>query len=173
MKKAFPLLCIPVMLLCFFDGSVPAAEEGGRQFSERKVVDLVNRARLRGLPCGSRYMRATHPVIWNETLAEVSLKHSRDMADREDMGHSGRDGSRPGDRMKQAGYRWMTYGENVGEGYVTAEEAVGAWLKSPGHCMNIMNPGFKEAGASRARGAKGTYWTLVLAAPELSSHISP
>lgn len=165
--------CFVLLLLCFFDGSALAAGDEGPQTMEKKVVDLVNRARLKGARCGNRHYKATRPVEWNNTLAQAAKKHSLNMASKENLGHTASDGSGPGERIARLGYKWMAYGENVGEGYLTPEEVVNAWLKSQGHCENIMNPGFKEAGAAYAKGAKRTYWALVLATPEFSSHISP
>jgi len=139
----------------------------------KNVIDLVNRARLKGTRCGNKYFKPTRPVAWNSVLARASHKHSRDMAGKEHMGHTGSDDSGPGDRIALLGYKWMAYGENVCEGYATPEEAVKAWLKSREHCENIMNPGFREAGAAYAKGTERIYWTLVLATPEFSSRLRP
>jgi uncharacterized protein YkwD len=140
---------------------------------EKEVVELVNRMRVKGARCGDRYHKPARPLQWNNTLGEVSLKYSLEMAGNGKSGHTGGDGSKPGERIARSGYRWMAYGENVGEGYLSPEDVVNGWLKSRGHCENIMNPDFKEAGAAYAKGTKRVYWTLVLATPEPSSHISP
>jgi len=159
--------------LRFLDGSAFAAADEERWSAEKKVIDLVNSARSKGAQCGSRYHKPVRPVKWNDTLAQAAKKHSRDLVTKENLGHTAPDGSGPGERIARLGYKWMTYGENVGEGYLTPEEVVNAWMKSQGHCENIMNPGFKDAGAAYAKGTRRTYWTLVLATPEFSSHISP
>ena len=174
MKKAFARLCVLFVVLSFFHGAGETASGGRRDSAvERKVLDLVNRVRTKGVKCGDRYHSATHPVRWSSSLAEAALSHSSDMAKRESMDHAGGDGSDPGRRIARAGYRWMTCGENVGEGFTTPEEAVSAWLRSAGHCENIMNPVFREAGAAYARSGKRVYWTLVFATPQISSFIGP
>lgn len=160
-------------LLGLFIAESPARGEGRDQSVEKRVIELVNRMRVKGVGCGGQYYKAIPPVRWNDTLGKVSLRQSVDMAGKENMGHADAYGNGPGDRLARFGYRWMTYGENVGEGYLTPEEVVNGWLKSRGHCENIMNPAFKEAGAAYARGAGRIYWTLVLAAPEISSRIAP
>jgi uncharacterized protein YkwD len=167
------LLCLCVLLFPPCLSGDAFAGDRDNQAPEKRAVDLVNKARLKGGRCGSRYFKPAKPVAWNAILAQASHKHSRDMAGGEFMGHTGSDDSRPGDRIGQLGYRWMSYGENVCEGYATPEEAVKAWLKSREHCENIMNPVFREAGAAFARGAGRVYWTLVLATPESRSRISP
>lgn len=50
---------------------------------------------------------------------------------------------------------WMTIGENIAAGYLNAQAAVDAWMDSPGHRRNILNPDFEEAGIGYAEG--GTY----------------
>jgi uncharacterized protein YkwD len=164
----------PVLEEHVFDGSVRSAYGESRDVSAgRKVVELVNAARGKGSQCGARYHKPVGAVRWNDALGEVSLKHSLHMAGNGEIGHSGGDGSDTGVRIAGSGYRWVTYGENVGEGYLAPEDAVNAWLKSKRHCENIMNPAFREAGAASAKNKDRTYWTLVLATPEPSSHISP
>jgi uncharacterized protein YkwD len=69
--------------------------------------------------------------------------------------HQGTDGTRGGTRIQRAGYRWKTFGENIGQGYKTEKEMLDGWLASPGHCKNIMSKTYKEMGVARA----GTLWT--------------
>jgi len=68
--------------------------------------------------------------------------------------HTGLDGSTPGDRIRNAGYSWTAYGENIAKGYTTEQAVMDAWIKSEEHCINIMNPVFTELGAAKA----GSYW---------------
>ncbi|NAS64013.1 hypothetical protein CVE36_25460, partial [Pseudomonas syringae pv. actinidiae] len=46
----------------------------------------------------------------------------------------------------------------------TARKVVDGWLVSPGHCANLMSPGFRELGAAYAMDPKsdaGIYWTAM------------
>lgn len=43
---------------------------------------------------------------------------------------------------------WSFIGENLAYGYPTLRQTFQAWLDSPGHRSNILNPGFTEYGAS-------------------------
>jgi uncharacterized protein YkwD len=52
----------------------------------------------------------------------------------------------PADRVRRAGYDWMAVGENIAEGAANAEAVVQGWLRSPGHCVNIMSPQYREMG---------------------------
>ncbi len=167
MKKTNNHIAIFILLLIFFSGIDQAAGAAGRERDVAKgVVELINRVRARGTLCGKRYFKSAGPVAWNDILGKASLEHSSDMAERNFFGHRGADGLSPGERISRLGYRWITYGENVGEGYRTPEDMVRGWLESEGHCENIMNPAFKEAASAYVKKARKIYWTLLLAAPK-------
>jgi len=134
-------------------------KEPEKQTQQKLLVQLVNSYRTAGCDCGSAgYFAATTPVAWNEKLEQAALDHSEDMFANNSLNHTGSDGSDPGTRMTRRGYDWKTYGENIAWGYQTDKSVMEGWIKSPGHCRNIMNPDFKEMGAAQ----KGSYWTLVL-----------
>jgi len=160
----FFIICSAQYLL-YYNGALAIERKAWDQSVEKQVVELVNRTRAKGTKCGTIYYRAVSPVAWNDTLGRASLAHSLDMAEKGFLHHTGSDRKDPGDRIARLGYVWSTYGENVAEGYHSPEEVVKGWLKSRGHCENIMNPSFKEAGSAHARGSGGIYWTLLLAAP--------
>ena len=44
---------------------------------------------------------------------------------------------------------YMTAGENIAKGQNTPEYVMKAWMNSPGHRKNILNPRFEEMGVSR------------------------
>lgn len=83
--------------------------------------------------------------------------------------HEARDGSVAGDRALLAGYRWRRIGENIAAGQENPEQVVAGWLGSPGHCANIMDPGFADMGAAYAinpASRRGSiFWTQVFARP--------
>ncbi len=168
--KAIATVMSVMLLSVFIAHNADALGDKGRA-PEKKVVELINRARVRGVRCGGRYYKPVQPVAWSEILWEASSGHCSTMARRGILCHTDYDGARPGENILRLGYKWSAYGENVGEGYRTPEEMVNGWLKSPGHCENIMNPAFREAGSSFLRGAQGIYWTLILAAPGKRSSI--
>ncbi len=127
------------------------------------ILEPINKIRSKGIFCGNKYYRTVKPVVWNNKLAEASLRHSIDMAENGFLSHKGSDGSNTGERLLDVGYKCTEYAENIGQGYKSYEEAVRGWLKSKKHCENIMNPRLKEIGASYARGENlRTYWTLIL-----------
>ena len=146
--------------------SPPAATQAGDV--QAQVLALVNEARARPRRCGSESFGTARPLRFNATLQGVSAAHATDMARYSYFGHTGRDGSRVSDRTSRAGYPWRAVGENIAAGQTTAAVAVQGWLKSPGHCANIMSPDFSEMGAAFAVNAKssaGIYWVQVFGTP--------
>jgi uncharacterized protein YkwD len=143
---------------------LPGWEQAGRQ-----ILALVNAARARPRTCGDTAFGAAGPVLWNPLLGQAALAHSGDMAERHYFDHVEPDGSIPADRATRAGYRWRVVGENIASGQRTPQEAMDAWLDSPGHCANIMNPRFTEMGAAYAINPENdnrtAFWTQVFALP--------
>jgi uncharacterized protein YkwD len=132
------------------------------EMAGQRVLDLVNQARSAPRYCGNRAFNAARPVRWNASLAEASRLHSEDMARWNYFSHSGRNGSDPGQRVERAGYRYRATAENIAAGQMKPEDAVAGWIKSPGHCANLMNPAYTEMGAAFAINAQsemGVYWT--------------
>jgi uncharacterized protein YkwD len=59
--------------------------------------------------------------------------------------HSARSSS-PGSRISAAGFAWKVAGENIATGYATPRQVVAAWMASPGHCRNILDPEYTDVG---------------------------
>ena len=139
------------------------------QAAGQRVLELVNRARATARSCGNRAFKAARPVRWNDTLARVSRLHAEDMARYNYFSHSGRDGSDPAQRVERAGYQYRATGENIAAGtQMQADEAVAGWIRSPGHCANLMNPAYTEMGvafAINAASEMGIYWAQAFGTP--------
>lgn len=127
------------------------------------MLQLVNDVRKSGCQCGDTYYYPVAAVSWNNQLEAAAYEHSEDMFTNNYFNHTAPDGSNGGVRIERAGYSWMTFGENIAMGYRSEKEVVADWLKSPGHCKNIMNGSFKEMGVARA----GNYWTQEFAAKSI------
>lgn len=132
------------------------------------ILELVNQARAEPRNCGGKRFNPAPHLRWSDALARAALAHSEAMAKLDFFGHSGTDGSDVAVRARRAGYRFSAIGENIAAGPGSARATVAGWLKSPGHCANIMQPHFSEMGAAYAvnpRAAMAIYWTQVLGAP--------
>jgi uncharacterized protein YkwD len=116
----------------------------------RIVLALTNQARAHAQICGSQRFPRAPPLSLASALTRAARAHSRDMVVQDFFGHSGSDGSTPGERATRAGYRWSMLGENIASGVRTPQEAVAGWLASPEHCANIMTAGFRQMGVAFA-----------------------
>ncbi|HSV50803.1 MAG TPA: CAP domain-containing protein [Burkholderiaceae bacterium] len=145
----------------------PPAVDDAQEVAQT-VLQLVNLARAQPRQCGERLMAVAPAVRLNETLSAAALGHARDMARHGYIDHTGRDGSQPADRASRAGYRWRAIGENIAAGQSTAQAAVAGWLKSPGHCANLMRPEYSEMGIAFAvnrASESGIYWAQLFGRP--------
>ena len=119
-----------------------------------------------------RMSQGRPPLRLEPRLNRAAHQHSRDMLNTNRMSHSGSDGSDPGQRIARAGYRWRSYRENVGAGYMDVRDAVMGWVHSPGHRENLLADDVTQVGVGYADGPgmmagniPRRFWTLVLAAP--------
>ena len=135
---------------------------------QTRMLALVNAARAQARQCGGSAHAAAPPVRWSTTLERAASGHAADMAERDYFSHTAKDGSTPAQRVERAGYAYRTTGENIAGGQLTPEEAVAGWIRSPGHCANLMNPGYREmavAYAVNARTRLGVYWVQQFGTP--------
>lgn len=115
---------------------------------EKQVVDLVNKERA---------ANGLAPLTLNEKLCGVARTKSQDMKDLGYFSHTSPTYGSPFDMMKSFGISYRTAGENIAMGQRTPEEVVNAWMNSPGHRANILNPSFTQIGVGYV--ANGNYWT--------------
>ncbi|HSM82998.1 MAG TPA: CAP domain-containing protein [Nodosilinea sp.] len=106
------------------------------------------------------------PLTLDDSLMAAAQGHAQDMATSGRMSHTGSDGSTLRSRIDGTRYSWSTIGENVAMGQPTAAAVMTAWMNSPGHRQNILNPAFTELGIGYAVGAgQRPYWAQVFARP--------
>lgn len=135
---------------------IPVNPPGGStNVNQATLLQLVNNFRQSGCNCGNTAMPPVASITWNDQLGVASLNHSNDMNANNYFSHTGANGSSAGDRITAAGYQWTAYGENIAKGYPTEQAVMDGWIKSEGHCKNIMSANFKEMGVARV----GDYWT--------------
>jgi len=91
------------------------------------------------------------PFAPNPLLDRISQQHAEDMLMRSYSGHRTPEGLGPSDRARADGYK-VGIGENIVEQRFSVEEALEAWLGSPGHRRNILDPGCREMGLGLAVG---------------------
>ncbi|WP_328285689.1 CAP domain-containing protein [Streptomyces sp. GQFP] len=128
--------------------STPTASASAESGPTDRVLVLVNAERAEA---------GCAPLTENAKLTKAAQDHSQDMADHQNMSHTGSDGSSMSDRLSRVGYAFRSAGENVAAGYTSPESVMDGWMNSAGHKANILNCGFKEIGIGLAQ--PGYYWT--------------
>ena len=124
-------------------------------------------------PLGHQLVRLTNVERANNGLAPLKAAselmasaqyHSDWMAS-----HNCFDHNCPGEpywvtRIESAGYvNYQALAENIAAGYGSANDAVQAWMNSPGHRANMLGADFREAGGAYAYSGTAYYhhyWTL-------------
>jgi len=113
------------------------------QISPEEVIRLTNQKRAdAGLPA----------LTFNQTLSSAAYTKARDMIDRDYWSHTAPDGTQPWSFFSKFGYRYRYAGENLARDFSSASSAVEAWMNSPTHRDNILNPKYKEIGIGVTEG---------------------
>ncbi len=84
---------------------------------------------------------------FDEASGTAASIHARDLSERLTLSHWGADGSRVADRYRLAGGTGLRAGENLGAGD-SIKSIIEAWMDSPAHRKNIINPDWFSGGAS-------------------------
>jgi uncharacterized protein YkwD len=132
---------------------------------QAEIMQRVNALRAAGAVCGSTTYSAATALTWNTKLLQSAKGHSADMAQNNYFSHTSLDGRTLSQRVLAAGYSYMAVGENIAAGQTTVESVMTAWINSPGHCQNLMNPTFRDIGVACIRNDAATYrlyWTMNL-----------
>jgi len=133
------------------------------------MLKKVNVARASARSCGAESFAAAEALTYNCPIEGAATSHSSDMASNNFFSHLGSDGLRVGARVTATGYEWSVVGENIAAGYDDVDTVVQAWLDSPGHCRNIMDPRFTQFAVTRVDISSAdydNYWTQVFATPK-------
>ena len=126
-----------------------------------EMLAAVNAARARGATCGDDWMEPAQPLVWDRRLAAAAARHAEDMARNAHFDHTGTDGSDAGDRARRAGYEWRRIGETLARYQPSVDAVVAAWLASPGHCRQLLDPRYVEVGAAE----RDLYWAQSFGVP--------
>ncbi|MCY4490432.1 MAG: CAP domain-containing protein [Thaumarchaeota archaeon] len=99
--------------------------------------------------------RGIKQLEWDKTLADAALGHATHLADNKYVSHVDKDGNGPSDRATcynaefdssyGAGENIVQMSTHKGLEY-SAQDAVNAWMFSPGHAANIKLPAWTSAG---------------------------
>lgn len=91
-----------------------------------------------------------------DPVLQAAAQHKADdMAAKGYFAHFDASGKGPWDWMREAGYVYQDAGENLAIQFTESADVEQAWLDSPTHRQNLLNPRFTEVGIATAEGFYG------------------
>jgi uncharacterized protein YkwD len=113
----------------------------------KEIIELTNVKRLNA---------GLKPVKENSKLNEAALLRAEKIIEFDEWNHEATISGVPFTKaLQQVNYWNITKGENLAKGIYTSSEVVDAWILSPGHKKNILNPEFQEIGIGIKMGKVG------------------
>ena len=88
----------------------------------------------------------------NDLLQEAARKKGEDMLKNNYFAHTSPAGVTPWKWFDSAGYNYVYAGENLAIDFSTGEGVHEAWMNSPGHRANILNPRYRDIGIAVVSG---------------------
>ncbi|MEX0934961.1 MAG: CAP domain-containing protein [Candidatus Paceibacterota bacterium] len=107
------------------------------------LVDLAN---------ADREKLGTKPLKKNSLLQNAAQMKADHMAEHGYFAHVSPNGTTPWYWIEEAGYGFITAGENLAVHFTDSSNVERAWMNSPTHRANILNHNFREVGIATARG---------------------
>lgn len=101
------------------------------------------------------------PLKLGDKLSKVARLKSQDMADNNYFSHISPNYGSPFDMIKRFDIRYKAAGENIAMGQTSPKSVMTAWMNSPGHRANILNPNFGTLGVGYIVENRRIYWTQI------------
>lgn len=135
-------------------GEVASASVSVGNIDSMVLIELTNKDRI---------AQGLAPLSYNAKLAASSNLKADDMAKGQYFSHNSPSGVTPWQWFSRAGYTYRYAGENLAVDFSDSASIETAWMNSPGHRANILNPNYTEIGISLATGIhKGRETTYVV-----------
>ena len=142
-------------------GTASAADATPASTERLQALDVQILARLNA----TRTAHGLRPLVVSGQLENAAVAHSRDLLQAGVFQHDSPDGTSFVQRLKHfyspSGYSRWTAGENIlyNTGDIEADTAIQAWLDSPPHRRNMLDPEWREVGIGsvHASTAGGTF----------------
>jgi len=161
MKRAILMLGL-LLALSGAAASTASASDATPASTERlQALDAQILTRLNA----TRAAHGLRPLVVSGQLENAAVTHSRDLLQAGVFQHDSPDGTSFAQRLKRfyspVGYSSWTAGENIlyNTGDIDANGAIQAWLDSPPHRQNMLDPDWREVGIGsvHASTAGGTF----------------
>lgn len=130
------------------DNTLPLIKKEG--VYDNSVIDSIKVFEVTNL---QRRENGSAVLVWNDLLAKAAETKAKDMFSKQYFAHNSPEGKTPAQFVNEAGYSYIKTGENLALGIFKDEaDLVKAWMDSPGHRENLLNPKFREIGVAVVSG---------------------
>lgn len=141
------------LALNFIPSTFPKVLGYAANISPSEVIRLTN---------VQRQTNGLSSVTENPTLDSAALAKGNDMLAKGYWAHFAPDGTSPWSFFLKFGYRYKYAGENLARDFQDAPGAVNAWMNSPSHKENILNPNYREIGIGVVEGSLAGVDTTII-----------
>lgn len=145
-------IAVKVVATAFLFFAYPSPAQLSAIVSSR-MLELINTARA---------AEGVGPVDSNAALASSATIKGRDMFARQYFAHDTPDGKRPWEWIDRSAYDYIYAGENLAMDFTSAEAVQTAFMKSPAHRKNILNPKYRDVGIAVLTGELNGQKTILL-----------
>jgi uncharacterized protein YkwD len=164
-------LGVAVMLMA---GAATAGQPEGGTFEAciddqqlHQAVDQLNALRHQATPCRAAGADM-QSLSWEPRLATSAQEQARDLAAQDRLSHVDSRNRGLGARLRSVGYAAAGAGENLAAGQTYIDDTFQAWLASPSHCANLMQPEYRDVGLAcvQRRGSRyERFWVAHFGVP--------
>ncbi|MCL1802079.1 MAG: CAP domain-containing protein [Eubacteriaceae bacterium] len=142
-------VCTFALLLALMPSAALAAATPDLSIQEWLEVGLTNEA---------RFAEGVKPL--SVQAAESQAAATRALEIERSFAHTRPSGENFYTALQRAGATYRTAGENIAEGYASPTAVHVAWMNSPGHRRNILNPNYDTMGVGlhTSNSRYGSYW---------------
>jgi uncharacterized protein YkwD len=160
--RQFVVVAATVALTLVAFTSVAAAHPRGCGYAHTPI-QAASRSQLRSavtcLVNRERAARRLPGLVDNGRLDRSAQGWTNQMVSHRDFTH----GADFASRISAVGFNWSNVGENIAAGFQTPASVVRGWMRSTGHCQNILSPVYRMVGTGVSNGAPAAHvngtWT--------------
>ncbi len=121
---------------------------------QKRLIELTNK---------ERESKGLSDVYENQALDQAAQMKAKNMFAENYWAHFAPSGKTPWDFILGAGYKFTYAGENLAKNFYNSNDVVSAWMASPTHRDNLLNPKYKDIGIAVVDGVlNGQKTTLVV-----------
>jgi uncharacterized protein YkwD len=135
----------------------------------QQAVEQLNALRRDSSPaCAAAGAAAMQHLHWEARLAASAHEQAVDLAARDKLSHVDARNRGLGTRLRSVGYAAAGAGENLAAGQTDIEDTLQAWMASPSHCANLMQPEYRDVGLAcvQRRGSRyERFWVAHFGVP--------